>query len=505
MMRKALVVFIVVSLALIAMLSANAQSPKDVSPPLPPLPSPVESTGTQMPDTPDNNLSTYVSRIPPVDLVENAKDVLWGEPMPGVRVDGTPTHLALQKRGTVTEAEDTQYQWSGIYTLPGQNYRIFEEYIYLGDIHRDPNTTCVRIAPHLIPQAGGDYLAFVLDICSGTPPGKVELQTYYSGTNPQFMKHADLDPYQWYRFQINIGTSGPPYNFNFFYANWNEALGNWEWHWLRGGNIDSKECWVENMLEHVWDIGGGPSVHGYAHEKNMWLWPSNGGPALAWDNTLGAGSLHSVLPLNESVSMNTTWPPTYRMGLWSNYQSLNTNFLSGWDYFSFPLSPNPATWDPGEQLGDDLPTPLLIWRYVAGTQQWETYYTGSGGFPPDIGQHGFAVFVSGNRPVDGVGHMAEYNDFEIPLSYAWNLVGHPFAFIVDKKDLMVKYGGQKVSWQQAVANGWVYDIIQWYDPQIGGYVNVNEFDPWRGCWVRAQISGCTLIVPPVVHSQFPSP
>ena len=55
--------------------------------------------------------------------------------------------------------------------------------------------------------------------------------------------------------------------------------------------------------------------------------------------------------------------------------------------------------------------------------------------------------------------MADYDEFEIPLFYKWNLVGHPFDFIVGKEDLLIEYGGRTVSWQQAVANGWISDVV----------------------------------------------
>lgn len=73
---------------------------------------------------------------------------------------------------------------------------------------------------------------------------------------------------------------------------------------------------------------------------------------------------------------------------------------------------------------------------------------------------------------DGVGQMT---DMWIPLPADTTCIGTPFNHSVELIDVMVTDGAQVLSWEEAVAAGWVEPTLTGMDPY--GYFDVG-IDPW---------------------------
>ncbi|MCC6443415.1 MAG: hypothetical protein IT210_08155 [Armatimonadetes bacterium] len=121
-------------------------------------------------------------------------------------------------------------------------------------------------------------------------------------------------------------------------------------------------------------------------------------------------------------------------------------------------------------------------------------------FRPDYGywlrlDSDLQVTVTGTLP----GADAPY---AMGLVEGWNQVGFPFEKPVPKSGLSVQYLDQEIlSFDQAVASGWVGSSIWEYNPATG-YQTVTQLEPGRGYWVKAKRTsadkpfGMALIIPP---------
>jgi len=94
-------------------------------------------------------------------------------------------------------------------------------------------------------------------------------------------------------------------------------------------------------------------------------------------------------------------------------------------------------------------------------------------------------------------------DFSIPLSSGWNLIGHPFIEPVLLSSCMVKHPREGlVSIEEAVNNGWLALPFYKYIPTLGyrivSYIGPYDDDhlrPWTGYWVFATVDNLKLIIP----------
>ena len=80
--------------------------------------------------------------------------------------------------------------------------------------------------------------------------------------------------------------------------------------------------------------------------------------------------------------------------------------------------------------------------------------------------------------------------YRISLDPGWNQIGDPFAFKVDLSECLVRKGGLTRSIGDT---NWVENRLVDYGT---GYVDVSEFEPWKGYWVRNTTSEIVdLLVP----------
>jgi hypothetical protein len=109
---------------------------------------------------------------------------------------------------------------------------------------------------------------------------------------------------------------------------------------------------------------------------------------------------------------------------------------------------------------------------------------------------GFWLWVPGATSYTLTG-PANLTSTEISLSQGWNLIGTPYYYPVAWDNVQVKKGAETVSLPEAVTRGWVRTYAYYW--QGGAYHTLSSggsFEPLKGYWFYAKVSGCTLIFPP---------
>ncbi|MFH1897419.1 MAG: Ig-like domain-containing protein [Candidatus Desantisbacteria bacterium] len=97
------------------------------------------------------------------------------------------------------------------------------------------------------------------------------------------------------------------------------------------------------------------------------------------------------------------------------------------------------------------------------------------------------------------GAISSSSEFTIPLQTGWNMIGCPFDFTPDWSKVAVQKDGVRKGLKEAVASGWVMDVL--YGFVDGNYQLANRLEPWQGYWFAA-LGDCQLIVPniPVINT-----
>lgn len=84
------------------------------------------------------------------------------------------------------------------------------------------------------------------------------------------------------------------------------------------------------------------------------------------------------------------------------------------------------------------------------------------------------------------------SDVSLPLKPGWNMVGCPFNFTPDWSRVMVKKDGVSKGLTDAVAAGWVMNML--YQSIDSSYQMTERMEAWRGYWFASLVS-CELIIP----------
>jgi len=150
-----------------------------------------------------------------------------------------------------------------------------------------------------------------------------------------------------------------------------------------------------------------------------------------------------------------------------------------------------------DDLGEQDDTVWKIYRWNTETGSYSKY--------PDIPDitpgKAFWIITRDSKSIDvGSGDCVDTSsDYAVSLSQGWNQIGSPFLFSVDFEDVKVKKGPAIVSIQQAQENGWVRDKIWYWDGLTYVFYRAPDgtLDPWEGYWVKALVSDCELLIPPV--------
>ncbi|MFC1718540.1 hypothetical protein ACFL6S_33095 [Candidatus Poribacteria bacterium] len=108
-------------------------------------------------------------------------------------------------------------------------------------------------------------------------------------------------------------------------------------------------------------------------------------------------------------------------------------------------------------------------------------------------------------------------DFAIPLSKGWNMVGNPYAFDVYWGNAVIRVSGVEYRLNDSDANQYVRQRYWWYDDASPDSINNGIFEsvsgpfdaehklqPWHGYAVYA-LEACDLVISPSQNEPQPSP
>jgi len=228
------------------------------------------------------------------------------------------------------------------------------------------------------------------------------------------------------------------------------------------------------------------------------VWADNPGVGSAWvrtylennavdlgpfgkDNLYGAGKLSLPAPSPQpspSPGNSHTYPP-------------------GWNMVSVP-----ATGVPASVFG----VPLWHWNGV----HYETL-EGADELDPS---EGYWAYLPTEKTVSVSGVVPGEDVFSVLGTAGWHMISSPWRY--PKGAIRFVFGGQEKSWDEAVAAGWVHDVIWGYNAAAGRYEQATVIDPWQGYWIKTRVNGLTIVflaaqklsagavVPPVVSKAVTS-
>ena len=228
------------------------------------------------------------------------------------------------------------------------------------------------------------------------------------------------------------------------------------------------------------------------------VWADNPGVGSAWvrtylennavdlgpfgkDNLYGAGKLSLPAPSPQpspSPGNSHTYPP-------------------GWNMVSVP-----ATGVPASVFG----VPLWHWNGV----HYETL-EGADELDPS---KGYWAYLPTGKTVSVSGVVPGEDVFSVLGTAGWHMISSPWRY--PKGAIRFVFGGQEKSWDEAVAAGWVHDVIWGYNAAAGRYEQATVIDPWQGYWIKTRVNGLTIVflaaqklsagavVPPVVSKAVTS-
>jgi len=205
------------------------------------------------------------------------------------------------------------------------------------------------------------------------------------------------------------------------------------------------------------------------------------------------GNIATLPEENASLS-----PYTVRV----NFSSLSfpfTTLKKKWQMISVPANldspdPNPILVD---DLGEQNNTKWKLYRWNTDNGSYDEYPDIPDNFTPG---KAFWLITKDQKSIDvGQGKSTDTSsDYAIDLAPGWSQIANPFAFSVNWNDVKVRRNGETASVQQAQANGWIRDIIWYWDGNEYIYYQAPDgvLEPWKGYWVKGLLS-CTLLIPPL--------
>ena len=141
----------------------------------------------------------------------------------------------------------------------------------------------------------------------------------------------------------------------------------------------------------------------------------------------------------------------------------------------------------GAVFGDDV-SPLALYR-------WQPCIPGYD--PVDdaavVPEKGYWLWVPPEgATVDVLGYELT-EDVTVPLDCAgWHMISAPWPYA--REDLLFTDGVETKSWVEAVAAGWIADVLWGYDPTVPAYELIDILDPWHGYWILTYVDGLTLVL-----------
>ena len=171
--------------------------------------------------------------------------------------------------------------------------------------------------------------------------------------------------------------------------------------------------------------------------------------------------------------------------------SLDDLLSDGWNLISLPLDPLD-----GSTFADVFLTALPSPHYIYNLSE-----SGQYGIVDDsmsvttASGYWIALFENASITLEAENQILTES---ILLHSGWNLIGCPQPFDVDTSSLMIVSGTDTMSFNDAVAGGFLSSsaIYNW-DSQTTSYVSNDALKTWNGQWIASNVDNIELLVPPI--------
>ncbi|MDI6781501.1 MAG: carboxypeptidase regulatory-like domain-containing protein [bacterium] len=162
-------------------------------------------------------------------------------------------------------------------------------------------------------------------------------------------------------------------------------------------------------------------------------------------------------------------------------KSLSHTFGSGWNLISIPIGSN-------QQISNIFKgiNTYYLYEYNCSRQGYGEASMISKGNAYWLGMLATTTITVEDNQIAG--------DSIIPLKSGWNMLGCPFNFTPDWSRVMVRKNGVSKGLRDAVAAGWVMNML--YQYVNGSYQTSDRMEAWRGYWF-ASLADCELIIPAI--------
>ena len=78
----------------------------------------------------------------------------------------------------------------------------------------------------------------------------------------------------------------------------------------------------------------------------------------------------------------------------------------------------------------------------------------------------------------------------------WNMIGVPSTTAISVSRLVFQFSnGTTAQYSGAINDGYIYSTVYGYTPSSNTYSAVSQMQPFQGYWIRAKISGMTVLIP----------
>jgi len=304
-----------------------------------------------------------------------------------------------------------------------------------------------------------------------------------------------------YHKDVTTGSVSIDLFINEFYYDGND----WYYNGRRFIGIPHRDVWAEDVM--IYQTGS-PDMNPGLYPTNRLvpaLGPCTGpnpGEAHTWwddfylketgewlaDDRADQGATLSVLPPQ-------TPPGLYKVG---------------WNLTSIPVeasNPDPnAVFQDLVDLGNIIECNLYGFDPALG---YESYPTSLTAIERGRGYWLYLSTVEEDTVVAVPGDIPE-EDFTIPLSQGWNLIGHPFLRSQLLTKCQVSDGQTRKNFQEAVDAGWIMEVLYYYEPGDGykllttaDYSDDNKLCPWYGYWLYAYEPDLELLIPAPGEESLP--
>jgi hypothetical protein len=174
--------------------------------------------------------------------------------------------------------------------------------------------------------------------------------------------------------------------------------------------------------------------------------------------------------------------------------SLSNNFSAGWNLFGAPLKP--SDFSVAGTFSDNINEAFYVMEYspTAGYSLPDSVKPGRGYWLGLL--HNFRVDVKGTAVTDST---------VIPLSQGFGIIADPLVLPLPKGVLKFRKSGAIVSYDSAIAKGWIATGIQKYDQSSHSYQSVDSLLLWGGYWLGTLQTGVDLIASPPPGGTVPLP